>query len=124
MTALAIAVVLVVFGPLAILVPAMLALWAIGVLTGEAPQVVRTSFRCPVKRRMVTAEFAVSAGADRPRAVLACSAFADPTRVACARRCLAVAGARRAGPVGLFGRWTVLGHEEPRLIDWATAPAR
>ncbi len=122
MTALAIAVVLVVFGPLAIFVPAVLALWAMGVLAGERPQVVRTRFRCPVTRRMVTADFAVSAGADQPGAVVACSAFPEPTRVACARRCLEVAEARRAGPVGLFGRWALLGKEDPRPAGWGLAP--
>jgi hypothetical protein len=100
-------VVLVVFGPLLVIVPAVLILCAIGLFTGDGPRRARATFECPVRRSQVTVDFAVPVGAENPASVTACSAFQDPRRVTCAQRCLEMADVRWTPPLGIFGRWAL-----------------
>ncbi len=108
MTLLAWFVVLVVFGPLLVAVPAVLVLWVVGVFSGDGPQLARRAFPCPIKRRRVTAEFVIPAGEARPRWVVSCSAFKDPRRITCTRICRDMTHVRWTGPAGVFARWALL----------------
>lgn len=107
MALLAVLVAVLVFGPLLILVPSILFLCAVGLLSAEPPFRVRQRFECPVRGRAVTADFAVPLGAGQPASVVYCSAFRDPTRVACAQRCLDAAAVRWAPPVSVFAGWAL-----------------
>jgi hypothetical protein len=108
MTLLAILVVVLVFGPLLLIVPTILALCAIGLFATDAPGRARHGFECPVRHRAVVADFAVPLGAAGPASVVSCSAFADPTRVTCAQGCLDHLSARWAPPPGVFAAWALV----------------
>lgn len=54
-------------------------------------RVVRAEFPCPRTGRSVTVRF-LADERERPQAVMACTAFADPTTVTCDQACLAAAG--------------------------------
>lgn len=95
MTALATAIVLLVFGPPLIIGLVLLALLGIGVFS-DGPQAVKKTFRCPLRARRVTAEFVVPAGAARPCSVVSCTAFKDPKQSLAPNR--ALAGPRSTGP--------------------------
>jgi hypothetical protein len=107
MSALAILVVLLVSGPPLVIVPVLLALCVFGLVATGSPRRARTAFTCPVRHTRVIADFAVPVGAGQPGAVLACSAFADPSRVSCAQRCLETVAVRWTPPVGAFARWAL-----------------
>ena len=104
MEALAIAVVLLLVGPLVIIVPAILILLGIAVFSAPGPRLVTKGFRCPFRRRRVTAEFVVPEGAARPLTVISCTAFKDPKRIRCRRPCLPLTEVRWSPPPGVFGR--------------------
>jgi hypothetical protein len=53
--------------------------------------VVKASFPCPRTGRPVVVRF-LADERERPLAVMACTAFADPTTVACDQACLPTAG--------------------------------
>jgi hypothetical protein len=111
MTAVAIFVLLVVFGPPLVIVSGLLILCGIAAFSTDGPRRVRQTFQCPVSNRTVTADFAVPAGAAHPTSVVSCSAFSafgHPTRVTCAQRCLDAAEVHWTPPVGLFGRWALI----------------
>lgn len=106
MTALATAIVLLVFGPPLIIGLALLVLLGIGVFS-DGPQAVRKTFRCPLRARRVTAEFVVPVGAARPCSVVSCTAFKDPNRITCAKPCLGLAEVYWTPPRGVFARWAL-----------------
>jgi hypothetical protein len=54
-------------------------------------RVVRAAFPCPRTGRPVVVRF-LADERERPLAVMACTAFADPTTVTCDQACLASAG--------------------------------
>lgn len=108
MTVLATFVVLLVFGPALILASSFLLLSIVGLVAGDGPRIVRKGFRCPFRKQTVTADFLIpAAGAAEPSSVVACSAFGDPRRVLCAKRCLELTEARWTPPVGAFARWAL-----------------
>ncbi len=108
MTTLATFVVLVVFGPPLLIVSGLLILCGIGLFCTDGPRRARQTFECPVRRRTVTADFAVPVGAPQPSSVVSRSAFTDPTRLTCAQLCLDDARIHWTPPVGLFGRWALI----------------
>jgi hypothetical protein len=108
MTAVAVFVLLVVFGPLLVIVPGLLILCGIGMFASGESRRARQTFECPVRHRPVTADFVVPVGAARPESVSSCSAFPDPTRVTCAQGCLQAAEVHWSAPVSLFGRWALV----------------
>lgn len=103
----AVFVVVLVFGPPLVIVPALLALCGIGLFAADGPRQARCTFDCPVTGHRTTAEFSVPPGAAQPRAVVSCSQFRPATRVTCAQFCLDAAGVRWSAPVGVFGRWAL-----------------
>lgn len=107
MTLLAVLLTVLIFGPLLLIAPVILALCAIGLFATDSPFRVRRGFECPVRRRAVVADFAVPLGAARPTSVVWCNAFADPTRVTCAQNCLTGAAVRWAPPPGVFAGWAL-----------------
>lgn len=122
MTLLAALVVLLVFGPLLVIVPGVLILSAIGLVSGGASRLVTKVFRCPFRRQRVRAEFLIAPGAAHPSSVASCTAFRDPKRVTCAKRCLELADVRWTPPTGVFARWALTsdgvagGLEGPPLV--------
>lgn len=107
MEVLAVLVLVLVFGPPVVLVPALLMLCGVGLFVSERSRHGRSTFACPATGRTVTADFSVPAGAGRPNSVISCSAFRDPSHVTCAQHCLELAGVRWSPPVSLFGRWAL-----------------
>jgi hypothetical protein len=83
---------LLVAGPIAIYLGAIVLLWASSLFAGPAP--LRAGFYCPFTKRRVTADFLTESGSDRPSDVLSCSAFPNPHDVRCKKGCLALATTR------------------------------
>ena len=81
-------VVLVLFGPLAVLVCGVLLIAVVAQFLPASPTVSRASFACPTSTRRVTADFTSWPGAETPADVVSCSAFRDPRRVSCKKECL------------------------------------
>jgi hypothetical protein len=67
----------------------------------------RETFLCPFARRAVTADFLVAEGAVHPHDLAACTAFAVPTRVTCAKRCCAMTDVRWGLSRVAFPRWSL-----------------
>jgi hypothetical protein len=107
MNVLAALVVVLVFGPPLIIVPAILGLLAVGMFFHDGPRRVRKTFVCPVRGQRVSADFLVPVGDDRPSSVLSCTAFINPARVTCAKACRDVAEVHWTPPVGVFARWAL-----------------
>jgi hypothetical protein len=104
---LAAVVVVLVFGPPLIIVPAILGLLAIGMFSHDGPRRVRKTLVCPVRGQRISADFLVPVGDDRPSSVLSCTAFINPARVTCAKACRDVAEVHWTPPVGVFARWAL-----------------
>jgi hypothetical protein len=82
---------------LALLVAPFVILFVLVALAHLAPPssaLSRVTFSCPVRRSRVNATFVTVPGFIHPIDVAACSEFADPERVTCAKRCLDVARTR------------------------------
>jgi hypothetical protein len=62
-----------------------------GPLLSAAPMLGRARFVCPVSKLTVNAQFTSWPGSEGPVDVCACSAFQDPTKVTCKKRCLELA---------------------------------
>lgn len=107
MTWLALAVVLVVFGPPVLLALTIVVLLALGLWLPDRPRLVRTTFWCPYARRTVTVEFLVPAAAGHPSVVRTCTAFRDPRGVVCPQRCRGLAEVQWLPPAGVCARWAV-----------------
>jgi hypothetical protein len=71
------------------------------------PRRLRERFYCPWMRRLVTADFLAAEGARHPTDLLACSAFAEPTRVTCQKLCRQAALIQWGIPRGMFPRWAL-----------------
>jgi hypothetical protein len=67
----------------------------------------KETFRCPLTKRIVTAEFLLPEGAAYPREVMTCTAFRDPKRIVCNKGCLAFAQADWGPSRGIFPRWAL-----------------
>jgi hypothetical protein len=100
----------------------VLAIMGIGllILAGLLPDAsrrLRQTFHCPWRGRDVTADFLVTEGADHPSDLAACSAFADPTRITCGKRCREIAEVRWQPTRAMFPSWaltaggTTVGHD-------------
>ncbi len=76
----------------------LLAVIAAGPRLFHGTRRVRESFWCPLRRREVSADFAVSEWDGARLAVEACTAFEPPTAIDCARRCLDAAYRRQWEP--------------------------
>lgn len=83
---------LLVAGPVAIYLGAIVLLWASSLFAG--PALLRAGFYCPFTKRRVTADFLTEPGSDRPSDVLSCSAFPKPHHVRCKKGCLTLATTR------------------------------
>lgn len=99
-------VVLLLIGPLVLL--AVVGLLLLSTALSRAPRRVRETFWCPVKRRMVTADFLVREGAPHPSDVVWCTAFADPEHITCKKRCLEFTDVLRGLSRGVFPRWALI----------------
>ena len=78
---------MIVMSPLLMLLLTAFVLVPLALLAPRAVSVARTSFKCPVTRREVSAGFVTAPGADHPTDVVTCSMFPDG-RVKCAKGCL------------------------------------
>jgi len=99
-------VVLVLIGPL-VLIGVGGVLFLAAALFPGSPRRIRETFRCPVTRRIVTADFLVPEGAVHPLEVVSCTAFSDPQKVACNRPCRAFAEVGWGLSRGIFPRWAL-----------------
>src|SRR5262245_38345598 len=70
---------------------ALLVVALAGSLLPATPLVGRARFGCPYSKLTVDAEFVSWPGAESPADVQACSAFEDPAKVTCEKRCLQLA---------------------------------
>jgi hypothetical protein len=114
---------LLVAGPVAVYLGAIVLLWASSLFAGPAP--LRTGFYCPFTKRRVTADFLTESGSDRPSDVLSCSAFPNAHDVRCKKGCLALATTRSVS-APLLPRYSLIaggtayraGVEDVRVGDW------
>jgi len=74
----------------------------------RAPRRIRGTFRCPLIKRDVTADFLVSEWAEHPSQVMMCTRFPDPDRVTCKKPCREFAEARWGLSRGVFPRWALI----------------
>jgi hypothetical protein len=96
---------LLVMGPVLALVG--IGLLILAGLLPDASRRLRQTFHCPWRGRDVTADFLVTEGAEHPTDLAACSAFAEPTRITCAKRCREIAEVRWQPTRALFPRWAL-----------------
>jgi hypothetical protein len=75
---------------------------------GNSPQRLRKTFRCPWRRRVVTADFLVPAGAEHPADVIRCTAFPVPERIRCDKGCRELADVGSEVSRALFPRWSLI----------------
>ena len=104
---LATVVVLLLVAPVLVVLAWVFLLFVAGVL-GTARQRLRKTFLCPWRRRVVTADFVVLAGAEHPADVTRCTAFEDPARITCTKPCRELAEVRSEVSRGLFPRWSLI----------------
>ena len=107
------------------LVGPLLVVGAIGLLflvAGIVPATrrVRETFRCPVTKRMVTADFLLEERATCPFQVSSCTAFRDPERITCGKACRIFAHADWGPSRGIFPRWALTAGG---LVTWREANA-
>ena len=74
----------------------------------RAPRRVRETFRCPLTKRDVTADFLVSEWAQHPSQVVMCTRFPDPERITCKKPCREFAEAQWGLSRGVFPRWALI----------------
>jgi hypothetical protein len=96
---------LLVAGPILAIVGIGLLILA-GLLPGASRRL-RQTFQCPWRGRTVTADFLVTEGADHPSDLAACSAFAEPTRITCGKRCREIAEVRWQPTRAMFPSWAL-----------------
>ena len=80
-----------------------------------SPRRIRETFRCPVTKGVVTADFLVPEGAAHPAEVVSCTAFPDPEKVTCKRPCRAFADVTWGLTRGVFPRWALT---SGGLVTW------
>jgi hypothetical protein len=76
-------------------------------LLPDASRRLRQTFYCPWRRQDVTADFLVTEGADHPTDLAACSAFAEPKRITCGKRCREIAEVRWEPTRAIFPSWAL-----------------
>ena len=115
-------VVLALVGPLLVVGAMGLLFLVAGIVPAKTSQV-RETFRCPVTRRIVTADFLLEERANCPFQVSSCTAFRDPKRITCDKACRIFAQADWGPPRGIFPRWALTAGG---LVTWREAgePAR
>ena len=95
---------------LTVLVAPFVILFVLVALAHLAPSssaLARVTFVCPVRRHRVNATFLTAPGFIHPLDVVACSEFADPEHVTCAKSCLDVARTR-AEPSPMTPRYSLI----------------
>jgi hypothetical protein len=100
------AVVVLLIGPPLVLAAGFVLLGLAAALPAT-PRRVRERFYCPWMRRTVNADFLVAEGARHPTDLLACTAFAEPTRVTCQKLCRQATTVKWGVPRGMFPRWAL-----------------
>jgi hypothetical protein len=85
----------------------LLVLVALAHLAPSSSMLARLTFVCPLRRRRVDATFVTAPGFDHPIDVAACSEFADPEHVTCAKRCLDVVSTR-SEPSAMTPRYSLI----------------
>ena len=90
---------------------------------GNSPQRLRKTFLCPWRRRVVTVDFVVPAGAEHPAAVTRCTAFHRPEQIGCDAACRELAVVRSTVSAGLFPRWSLIADGLSMAERDARAPA-
>jgi hypothetical protein len=104
---------------LAVLVAPFVILFVLVALAHLAPSsstLTRLTFVCPMRRRRVNASFVTVPGFRHPIDVAACSEFADPEHVTCAKRCLDVASTR-SEPSPMTPRYSLIADGVSRRDD-------
>ncbi|MBI4590223.1 MAG: hypothetical protein HY725_15425 [Candidatus Rokubacteria bacterium] len=110
-------VVVLLVGPLLLIGATGLLLLAAAVFP-STPRRVRETFRCPVTKRVVTADFTVPEGAEHPAEVTSCTAFPNRARITCKKDCREFAEVRWGLSRAVFPRWALTAGG---LVTWRNA---
>lgn len=99
-------VTLLLVGPPVLIMVVGLLFLAATILPGKERRV-RETFRCPLTREFVAADFLVPEGTAHPSEVVWCTAFQNPEQITCAKPCREFADARWGLSRGMFPRWAL-----------------